>query len=155
MRKIKGFTLIEILVVVTIISLLTSAAVVSYTQLGKQSRDARRKTDLEQIRAAIEMYRSNNNYYPATSGVVTTCASSDTIADASNTYLNDVSDDPKCPTYKYYYIALPNGCDNSVGSYCTNYIVAAHLETSPSVCQSLNTECTDTCTYCLNAYGSL
>jgi len=61
----KSFTLIEILVVATIIALLATAATITYAQLTKQSRDARRKTDLEQIRAALEMYRSNNNqYYP-------------------------------------------------------------------------------------------
>ena len=64
MKKLNGFTLIEILVVATIISLLAAAASVAYSQLSKQSRDARRKTDLEQVRAALEMYRSNNDDYP-------------------------------------------------------------------------------------------
>ncbi|MFH0979716.1 MAG: prepilin-type N-terminal cleavage/methylation domain-containing protein, partial [Candidatus Roizmanbacteria bacterium] len=59
----KSFTLIEVLVVVGIIGLLTSIAVASYSRMGQQSRDARRKTDLEQIRSALEMYRSNNDEY--------------------------------------------------------------------------------------------
>lgn len=65
--KKKGFTLIEILVVATIIGLLAGAGAVSYSSLVKSSRDARRKADLEQIRAALEMYRSSNNTYPSTS----------------------------------------------------------------------------------------
>ena len=63
-KSLKGFTLIEILVVATIIGLLASGAIVSYQQLLKQSRDAKRKTDLEQVRAALEMYRSNEDTYP-------------------------------------------------------------------------------------------
>jgi len=63
-KSLKGFTLIEILVVATIIGLLASGAIVSYQQLSKQSRDAKRKTDLEQVRAALEMYRSNEDTYP-------------------------------------------------------------------------------------------
>ena len=64
----KAFTLIEILVVVTIIGILLSTAIISYGSLSKSSRDARRKTDLEQIRAALEMWRSSeplaNGQYP-------------------------------------------------------------------------------------------
>jgi len=63
----KSFTLIEILVVVTIIGLLTATAAVTYTAFLKQSRDAKRKTDLSQLATALEMYRSNNDAYPSTS----------------------------------------------------------------------------------------
>ena len=64
MKKSAGFTLIEILVVVTIIGLLTLTAVVTYGAFLKQSRDAKRKTDLGQVAAALEMYRSNSDTYP-------------------------------------------------------------------------------------------
>lgn len=64
----KSFTLIEILVVATIIGLLTATAAVTYTAFLKQSRDAKRKADLSQLSAALEMYRSNNDVYPTTGG---------------------------------------------------------------------------------------
>jgi len=64
-KKKASFTLLEILIVTTIIALLVSGAVVSYSQFSKQARDSRRKTDLENIRASLEMYRSNVNIYPA------------------------------------------------------------------------------------------
>ncbi|MEK7126589.1 MAG: prepilin-type N-terminal cleavage/methylation domain-containing protein, partial [Patescibacteria group bacterium] len=64
MKKSSGFTLIEILVVVTIIGLLTLTAVVTYGAFLKQSRDAKRKADLGQVAAALEMYRSNSDTYP-------------------------------------------------------------------------------------------
>ena len=51
----KSFTLIEILVVATIIGLLTASATVAYSQFAKQSRDARRQSDLQSIRAALEI----------------------------------------------------------------------------------------------------
>lgn len=67
-KKIKSFTMIEILVVVTVIGVLFASAVVSYRSLTVSSRDAKRKADLEQIRAALEMYRSSepsvNGSYP-------------------------------------------------------------------------------------------
>jgi len=62
--KKSSFTLLEILIVTTIIAILISGAIVSYSQFSKQARDSRRKTDLENIRASLEMYRSNVNIYP-------------------------------------------------------------------------------------------
>lgn len=62
--NIKSFTLIEILVVATIIALLASGGAVVYTQLNRASRDAKRKADLEQIRLALELFRDEMGRYP-------------------------------------------------------------------------------------------
>jgi general secretion pathway protein G len=154
----KSFTLIEILVVATIIGLLAGGAAISYAQLNKQSRDAKRKADLEQIRAALEMYRSNNNYYPLTGNVDTSCSSVSGLSDATSTYLSDIPDDPKCPDFKYYYTAMSNtsgSCDN-VSTYCTNYTLAAQLETTSSCTSSPGGNSCGTgkpCNYCLGPYG--
>jgi len=60
----KGFTFIEILVVATIIGVLATIGVVSYQQANIKSRDGKRQADLQQIRAALEMYRVDNSVYP-------------------------------------------------------------------------------------------
>lgn len=60
----RGFSLVEILVTVTIIAVLTAVGVVSYSSVNKRSRDAKRKSDLEQIRSALEMYRVDTGNYP-------------------------------------------------------------------------------------------
>lgn len=59
-----GFTLIELLVVVTIIIALTVISVVSYRTASMNSRDAKRKTDLETVRQALVLYRSDKGFYP-------------------------------------------------------------------------------------------
>lgn len=59
----KGFTLIELLVVISIISLLSSVVLSSLSSARAKARDARRKTDLVQIRTALEMYYSNCGTY--------------------------------------------------------------------------------------------
>jgi len=63
----KGFTLIELIVVVTIIAVLTVVGVVSYSGTNKKARDSRRMADLEKIRIALELYRQGTgSTYPAT-----------------------------------------------------------------------------------------
>ena len=56
----RGFTLIELLVVMTIIAILIGLSLVSYQSARKSARDGKRKSDLEQIRSALEMYRSDS-----------------------------------------------------------------------------------------------
>lgn len=73
MRKHKGFTFIELLVVITIIGVVFAAGIVSYTSISKNSRNARRKSDLESIRQALEMCRSIDKEYPAAIGTSVTC----------------------------------------------------------------------------------
>lgn len=63
--KSKGFTLVELLVVMTIIAILAGLGLVSYQGARKSARDGKRKADLEQIRSALEMYRADNGTYPA------------------------------------------------------------------------------------------
>lgn len=63
----KGFTLIEILVVVSIIGLLSSIFLVGLGGFRSRGRDARRLADLRQVQNALELYYSKNSAYPALS----------------------------------------------------------------------------------------
>lgn len=140
----KAFSLVEILVVVTIIALLASMAAVSYSQFVKQARDAKRKTDIEQIRAAIELYRNfdDNGLYPATldfSGV-------GTVADASATYLSKVPNDPLSATsYTYYYESLSSNTDYRLCIYLENGGTAV----GGTLCGPSSLQCN----YCMGPYG--
>ncbi len=60
-NKAKGFTLIELLVVIAIIGILSSVVLASLNSARAKARDARRLSDLHQIRNALELYASDNN----------------------------------------------------------------------------------------------
>lgn len=65
-NKNLGFTLIELLVVIAIISLLSSIVFASLSTVRKKARDARRITDLNQIKSALEMYINQYSVPPTT-----------------------------------------------------------------------------------------
>jgi prepilin-type N-terminal cleavage/methylation domain-containing protein len=70
-KKHKGFTLVELLVVISIVGLLTVAATVFISTARQKSRDARRQGDLRQVYKALNMYLSeavSGEQYPSTSG---------------------------------------------------------------------------------------
>lgn len=54
-----GFTLVELLVVVSIIAILAVIGIVVFTQVQKNARDARRQADIEAISTALETHYSN------------------------------------------------------------------------------------------------
>lgn len=135
----KGFSIIELLVVATIIALLATLGITSYTSLSKQSRDAKRKGDLENVRAALEQYRTDNNYYPAT-----------LLTLGPSKYLIATPSDPQSSTHSYVYCPTPDLSGNQVG-----YDLCAGLESS-----STNKTCCSLCggsvqcTYKLTPLGS-
>lgn len=65
MKKLKGFSLLELLVVVGIISILLSIVASSYSTAQKKTRDAKRSSDLKTIQQAAEQYYAICDYtYP-------------------------------------------------------------------------------------------
>lgn len=62
--KNKGFTFVELLVVITIIGVIFASGIVAFSSITIRSRDARRRSDLEAIRQSLEMCRSLTGSYP-------------------------------------------------------------------------------------------
>lgn len=101
----KGFSLIELLVVIGIVSIIVAFAAVSYSTINRRSRDTKRKADVEQLRSALEMYRSDNGVYPNT-GISYANVSNLGSTLVSN-YLPAIPPDP-LSTQFYSYLATNN-----------------------------------------------
>jgi len=114
-----GFTLIELIVTMTVIAVLTTLAMISFGGTNKRARDGRRVSDLQKIAIALEMARQVGNTYPVTSDSLVTGG-----------YIQSWPTDPK--NYIYYYVRPTNytytvsaymedlGSTNGTGSYGNN-----------------------------------
>lgn len=86
----RGFTLVELLVAISIIAIVSAVGFVSFANAQKAARDGRRKNDLRAIATALELYREKNSRYP--------CASSDwNLSTAtSSLWIDDAGYSTKC-----------------------------------------------------------
>ena len=65
MKKLHlGFSLIEIMVVVSIIGIMSAVAYVNFSQGSELSRDAQRQADLQTVSTALELYKNKYGEYP-------------------------------------------------------------------------------------------
>ena len=65
--KQKGFTLIELMIVIAIIGLLSSIVLVSVKDASARARDAVRKQDMTMLKKALEAYWLGSFHYPTES----------------------------------------------------------------------------------------
>lgn len=99
--KRSGYTLIEILVVISIIAILTAIGITNFRVASQKARDGKRQGDLEQIKAALELYRTDEKEYPLS-------VTQGTALTGTNTYMEKVPSDP-IPTNRYSYYTPDSG----------------------------------------------
>ncbi len=101
----KGFTLIEILVVMAIISVMVGMVGGNFLTSRLRSRDAERKNALSQISKALELYYNDyNKYAESINGQVNGIGWGNTFIDANNTvYMKQIPSDSRAPSQQYYY----------------------------------------------------
>lgn len=100
--KSKGFTLIELLVVMAILGILAVVGISSFRTSLAKSRDAKRKSDLEQVQRALEMYFNDHGKYPLSTQITWGGIFSSDGTDAGTIYMKELPKDPSGnPEYCY------------------------------------------------------
>ena len=61
----KGFTIVELLIVIVVISILAAISVTAYTGIQNRASDTSVRADLSAIAKKFELYRVTNETYPA------------------------------------------------------------------------------------------
>ncbi len=135
MKKNQGFTLIELLVVVAIIGLLAAIITVATGNARLKSRDARRLSDIQQIKSGLDIFYSLGFGYPDTgtwnsvqsaSGELT-CNSEDALKIPQDP-LNQTN-----PLYAYTYTQGGTAGSGCGGSVYSDYKVQFQTEGDTSI----------------------
>ena len=124
-NKQEGFSLIELFIVIAIIILLATVSIIALNDQRAKARDAKRISDIRQIRTALEFYHSDEDSYPiveqpvvlGAKGVERLCSSSiggfvsgQTPCSEGQIYMSVINPDPLAPM-NYYYTGIAEGYD--------------------------------------------
>jgi len=138
MRR-KGFTIIELLVVVAIIGVLAAIVIISLSGAQKKSRDARRIGDLKQIDHAIDLFYTDKNHLPGGLGGFT----------YYSTNQNNYGGGDTC--YISTGVCSPIGGGGLSGGQCAN-ITGGLLPYIPDVCRDYGPNHTTGATGAVDVY---
>lgn len=132
--KQKGFTIVELLIVIVVIGILVALVITTFSGIQRRARDTERQTDIKAIHSQVEAYYAQNGHYPTlanlnddTGFVQTSLAGLDVGAlQDPNGSGNDLQ--ASAGSDIYAYDVEPDDCDNASAGDCTSYTLTATLE---------------------------
>ena len=127
--KNKGFTLVELMVVIAIIAILTGILLTEFNPAKSKARDAKRVSDLNQVQLALELYYDRCKEYPATVPLNANDYNGCPPTTPQINFATYVGNIPTAPAPGSYDYATNGSSDPS------DYVLHVTLENSNSVAQ--------------------
>lgn len=101
----QGFTLIELLVVIAIIGVLAGVVVMALDEAREKGRDGGRKSQVQEVLKALELYYTDNGEYPTIPGNEGYLDTIEFAFYGTGTYIKKL---PEESDSRYYYCVSPD-----------------------------------------------
>lgn len=110
----KGFTIVELLIVIVIIGILATIGFVSFSSAQNKAKKSKAQSTVSQVKSKLGEYFTENNNYPADKSAVSTYLTGNGGSSTATEFGNAA----------YTYTASPASCDNTSAD-CTGYTLTA------------------------------
>lgn len=97
--RIRGFTLIEVIVVVAILAILATVITVAYSDVQARGRDVDRENDVIAISEALENYYLKNGEYPSYATIDSLTKAKSVFNNIQNSAVKAPVNEPDLPDY--------------------------------------------------------
>lgn len=153
LKKQKGFTIVELLIVIVVIGILATLVIITFSGIQQKSRNTARQTDVNAIQSAVEAFYAQHGFYPTLADLNTAQFRTDHMKGFDAEALKD----PKGPTVdiaattdadQYSYVASGTGCTNTTATTitagepqdngCTAFVVTATKEGGGTISKQSN-----------------
>jgi general secretion pathway protein G len=128
----KGFTIVELLIVIVVIGILATLVIVTFTGVQQKARNTKRQTDLVALDGHIEAYNGQNGYYPTLANINDPAFRAANMKGLDPSALQDPTGSAQTLVASpqvgaYAYVPSPASCDNTA-TECTGFVLTATLE---------------------------
>ena len=144
-QKSKGFTIVELLIVIVVIAILATLVIVTFTGIQQKARDSKRETDIDALDSHLEAYYADNGYYPTIAALQDSTWVANNMKGLDPSALKDpkgssiTGNAPATGTYVYSYQAT--GCSGTAETdQCTAFTLTSELEAGGTFAKSSNTQ---------------
>lgn len=132
-RKERGFTIIELLIVIIVIGILATLVITTFSGIQRNARNRTREADINALHSQLEYYYGQNGNYPTLAELNDATWRSTNLKGLDSEALKDPQGSaatlvasPQADAYSY--AVTPANCDNGSNGDCTAYVLTATYE---------------------------
>jgi type II secretion system protein G len=134
LKKQKGFTIVELLIVIVVIGILAGLVITTFTGIQQKARNTERQTDIKAIHGQLEAYYAQNGKYPTLANMNDSTWRGTNMKGLDAEALKDPKGSAQtlaaaAAANTYSYVVTPTSCDD-ITTDCTGYTLTGTYEGS-------------------------